>query len=262
MPEATQQNSQANEADQSASTQEASDASQQTTTQTADGSQAAYARPDWMPETAWDAATNAPKIDELGKSFKELSDFKAATEAQKAALPDAAEKYEVKLPDEFQMPDGWTVNADDPAWKAGREFAHKNGLSQEQFSSMAALYIEQQIAAKTANDALVTQAVAARDKALGSNGAQRVDALNTWFKAEFGEQVGTQLGHALFTPEIVGAFEQIQKTLVTQGISGFAGGSGRQQEGRADGKPENWDSMSAVDRRTWNLQQAAEQKRA
>ena len=101
---------------------------------------------------------------------------------------------------DFHLPDGWQVNAEDPTWKAGKEFAHKNGLSQDQFAGIARLYIQAQIDAHSRDETVLTAQLKARDEALGANGAARVDALNTWLKAVAEPRVADQLSKTLLVP--------------------------------------------------------------
>lgn len=212
-----------------------------------------------MADAFWDPKVGV-KLEDLVKSQAELSAFKAEADKRAGLVPESADKYEAVLPKDFNLPDGWVINPEKPLWKAGREFAKANGLTQEQFSGLAKLYVEGQIAEKAQSDGELAAMVAARDKALGANGPSRVEALNNWFGANFDEKVAKQLSQTLFTPDIVSAFERIQLAMTTQGIVNLSDG-GRAQ-GRNDGRPENWETMSAVDRRTWDLiqQQNAKQR--
>jgi hypothetical protein len=153
---------------------------------------------------------------------------------------------------DFHLPDGWQVNAEDPTWKAGKEFAHKNGLSQDQFAGIARLYIQAQIDAHSRDETVLTAQLKARDEALGANGAARVDALNSWFRSMAEPKVADQLSKTLWTPDIVGFYEKIQHQLTNQGTVSFRQ-DGRKDGGRTDGRPEGWEQMSALDQRTWNL---------
>ncbi|SDQ99571.1 hypothetical protein SAMN05519103_00345 [Rhizobiales bacterium GAS113] len=210
---------------------------------------AAPKRPDGLADQYWDDKAGV-KVDAV---LADLGKFQTDAAARAALVPESPDKYTVALPADFKLPDGWQVNADDPAWKAGREFAHKAGLSQDQFAGLARIYVENQIASAERDNAAIADMVKARDTALGANGPARVDAVNNWFKAAFDQKVADQLSKTLFTPDIVSAFEKIQLALTNQGTQAFRQ-DGRTQ-GRSDGKPEGWESWSAIDRRTWDLQQ-------
>ena len=95
---------------------------------------------------------------------------------------------------------------------------------------------------------------AERDKLLGENGAARVDALSKWIDAQFTDpKEATQIKATMWTPVIVKFFERIQKAATGQGLHGFVQ-TGREQA-QDDGRPDGWDKMSAVNRRTWQLQE-------
>jgi hypothetical protein len=207
-------------------------------------------RPEWVSDQFWDDKTGV-KGSEFKAHLDELTRFKADADAHAAQVPLTADSYTTTLPADFKLPEGWSINEADPTWMAGKEFAKANSLTQDQFAGLAKLYVEQQIAAHDRNEAEIAGALKTRDEALGANGAARVDALNTWFKGTFGDKVGAQLGQTLFTPDIVGAFEKIQRDLTNQGAVGFRQ-DGR-VEARTDGRPEGWEQMSALDQRTWNL---------
>jgi hypothetical protein len=204
----------------------------------------APSRPDGLADRYWDAAS--------GVRMKELVEAANLHDTRAAAIPASADSYQTELPSDFQMPDGWAIDTGDPAWKAGREFAHKTGLSQEQFSGLARIYVEAQIGAQQREETAIAGALQARDAALGPNGAARVDALNTWFKSTAAsDKVADQLSKTLWTPDIISHFEKLQQQLTNQGTVGFRQ-DGR-TAGRTDGKPEGWEQMSALDQRTWNL---------
>lgn len=57
-------------------------------------------RPEWLPEKFWDAENGKARTDAMAKSYSEL-EKKLGTKAEE--VPD---KYEVKLPDGFEIPDG------------------------------------------------------------------------------------------------------------------------------------------------------------
>jgi hypothetical protein len=190
----------------------------------------------------------------------ELDAFKKGIDAKAAAIPESADKYAVELPKDFKLPDGWSIKTDDPLWKTGREFAKANGLTQEQFSGLARIYVEGQIAEKTKSDGALKAELDAFDKALPNASARRA-ALDGWFTSTFGAKIGDQLAASLFTPDIVAAWEQVRRDL-TKGATNSSPAAAGRVEGRTDGRPEGWERMSAVDRRTWNLTQQMVQRRA
>lgn len=189
----------------------------------------------------WDGDKKAPKADDL----KSVFDARKADDERRAALPQKPEDYKTEFAKDFKLPDGWEVKADDPMWKLGKELAHKHGWTQDQLNDLATGYVQNQIGQHTA----LVEATKQRDASLGPNGGARVEALNTWFKGVFGDQVGAQFAQTLFTKDIIEGFEKVQSTLARQGVTSFSN-VGR-DGGRTDGKPANWESLSPVDRLTW-----------
>lgn len=118
-----------------------------------------------MPETAWDAQANAPKLDELGKTFTELATFHKSETDRLAALPQRAEQYAIKIPESIKPPDGMKIEplpADHPMVMAARDFALKNRLPQEAFNELVAFEAKMKV------DAF--NAAAAKAKALIEKG--------------------------------------------------------------------------------------------
>jgi len=191
-------------------------------------------RPEWLAERFWDDKTGV-KGGELKAHLDELTRFKADADARAAQVPQSADSYRTELPEDFKIPEGWAIDEADPAWRSGKEFAKATGLTQDQFAGLAKIYVEQQIAAHQREETAIAGALQARDAALGPNGAARVDALNTWFRGMAEPKVAAQLSKTLWTPDIVGFFEKIQRDLTNQGTVGF------RQDGRVasrtDGQP-------------------------
>jgi hypothetical protein len=201
-------------------------------------------RPEGLADKYWDGAS--------GVRMKELVEAANLHDTRAALVPQTADAYQTALPADFKLPEGWYIDDADPTWRAGKDFAHKAGLSQDQFAGLAQIYVEAQIDALQREETSIAAALKARDAALGPNGPARVDALNAWFKGMAdNDRVARQLAQTLWTPDIVGFFEKIQLALANQGTVSFRQ-DGRTQ-GRTDGKPEGWEQMSALDRRTWNL---------
>ena len=184
-------------------------------------------RPEGLADRYWDAAS--------GVKLKELVEAANLHDTRAAAVPQTADAYETALPADFSLPEGWAIDTSDPTWRAGKDFAHKAGLSHDQFAGLAKIYVEAQIGANQREETAIAGALQARDAALGPNGAARVDALNTWFRGMAEPKVAAQLSKTLWTPDIVGFFEKIQRDLTNQGTVGF------RQDGRVasrtDGQP-------------------------
>lgn len=135
---------------------------------------ASASRPDWVPESMWDAEKGAPKIDDIGKSYAELTKFKADTEARMSARPETADAYKLELPEGFKTPEGVDIKFDpvDPLVSMAREIAHAAGMDQAAFSGLLAKRAEQ-LAADHAAASAAYQAEVAK---LGEKGVERIRA--------------------------------------------------------------------------------------
>jgi hypothetical protein len=215
------------------------------------------ARPDWVPEAAWDEKAGV-KLEELGKSYGDLAKFKADTEtaaAERAAqIPAEAKDYGFELPKDLKLPEGVGVDEKSGLWTALQDSSKEIGLTKDQYTSVAGRFVQALAAEQTKMAEAYKAEQTEMFKALGDNGAARIDAVKSQMTALFGEKVGAQFGSTLFTPDIVKGFEQVFTALRDQGVTSF-NGAGRGDSGRTDGKPEGWDSMSALDKRTWQLGQ-------
>lgn len=201
------------------------------------------ARPAWVSDEFYDSAKGV-KLDELGNRFKELSDFKAQIDNERATraadLPESADGYGV-LNDKTKIPEGFQVDESHPMWKLLRELSFEKKLTKAEFNDLSARYLN--VAASSQKE-FMAKVDAERKQlfsALGDNGGQRVDAVKNWFNATFGEKVGAQLGLTLHTPDIVKSFEQIQKALTSQGTTSF---NGLGRDGAGGGDIEGWDKMT------------------
>lgn len=181
----------------------------------------AGARPEGIPDSYWDATANSLKVDPtaLAKDLKErdeLKAFKATEDSRKLTLPQKPEEYEVKLPADFQPPEGvkFEFLPDDPRMAAAKQFALENGLSKDAFSKLLGIYaageVQSQTTIKAAREAQIT--------ALGVNGPARIDAVTNWMKAN-------GLNHMpgmLVTADIVQDIEKVMRIASSQGNSSFS----------------------------------------
>ncbi len=166
-------------------------------------------RPDYLPEELWDE-----KAGFKADAYNELVAFKANRDAELAQVPDSADKYEIrlpatfKLPEDVKVPDGEMVlNADDPRILLLREVAHTQNWSQAQFEDVLAMGVNMDIGE---NKRLQEAAAAEREK-LGSRGAERVNAVTTFLDAKIGKEHGAALRGMMFTAKQVEAFEALQR---------------------------------------------------
>lgn len=197
-------------------------------------------KPEGLPEQFWDGETGSVKFDDLGKSYNELSAFQAEQQSRLAAVPESPDGYELKLPSDIKMPDGYTfaLDANDPMVALGRETAKQAGLDQAGFEKLVGSYAEFQ-AKQTAD---IAAAEAAQIKALGPQGKQRADAAKTWLVAKFGPEAPSFFEVPLKTKAGVEYLERMMRMTTAGGAPGFT------PTGREVGQKSNiegWSEMSA-----------------
>jgi hypothetical protein len=157
--------------------------------------------------------------------LREMAAFKAESDLRKAQVPATPRDYKIELPKDFVFPPGveFKFAAEDDTIKgaglqAAREWAHKQGFSQGQFSQMLSVYATAQ-----SNEALMIGRAAAREReALGVNGASRVNAIALWLKAHYPEALRPVLA-TLATKSQVEMFEDmIGRRINSGGGSNFS----------------------------------------
>jgi hypothetical protein len=138
----------------------------------------ASARPEWLPGDLWDDAAGKPKVD-LG----ELTALKAQQAERAAQIPTDAAGYKVDLPEGA----GFTVDATDPLLSEAQAWAHKEGLTQAQFTGMLALrakMAQAEAASRAAADAAEQAAIQAEVAKLGDKAPARIDTVTGFLKGK------------------------------------------------------------------------------
>jgi hypothetical protein len=193
-------------------------------------------RPAYVLETEWDSATGKVRDELFTKRVNDLSAFKAEQDVRKQSLPNAPDKYEIKLPPDFKAPEGvkFEFDANAPELKTFREKAHARGMDQETFSDALGVYA----ATKIAENQKVSVARTAELSKLGSAAESRVDAVATWLKARVGVQADGLVAQMKHYPvaAMVESFEAIIRQFSNQGGADF-NQSGRQQQEQAPKVP-------------------------
>lgn len=220
-----------------------------------DGAAAKPERPDYIPEDFWDAEKGFRK-DRLDS----LLAVQAELDAKKAQIPEAPDKYELKLPATFKPPEGVElaegeslVNPDDPRVAAAREFAHKSGMNQADFEALMQFGVEQDLAEQTR----LKEGLAEQKEKLGARSTERIRAVTQWLGAKLGGDLAESLHGMLYTAAQVEAFEALMR--LNRGDVPGSPGAGR------DGKPgtpsdEEWAKMSPTDRIIWSREHAQKRK--
>jgi hypothetical protein len=171
-------------------------------------------RPEWLHERFYDAEKKAARFNDLAKSFGEAEkklftrtdDLKKQIEREfhevrTKARPESPDKYEAKLPKDFSLPEGTTYTPDEahPMMKWWRGFAHEQGFGQEVF--------EQGIAQFVMGLEHAAPDISAEIAKLGENGQVRVGNVETFIKANVGEQHAKALAPFVTSAAAVEALE-------------------------------------------------------
>lgn len=269
MDQATQQ-TQASTETAPAGTEQSSAAagSAQSSQSTAAGQSAASteapARPDGLPDWAWDATANSVKLPDLLGKFNELSAFKAADESRRLSVPESADKYELKIPEGTEMPEGIEFKLDvaDPMFKIAREAAHAAGMDQAGFeANVLKPFIQMKAAAAHQEATQFQEAVAAADKELGAQATARRDAIKTYVAARYGAGQLDWMQHILPVPGFVKFMEQVARNDSSAGMPGFKA-TGREGGSSNGPSQEDWDKMTPAERLTTSIARGANQARA
>jgi hypothetical protein len=206
-------------------------------------------RPSWVSDEYYDPQRGV-KLDAIGSKFKELEAFKKQQDelaaSRRAEMPETPDGYGA-LPEGTKLPEGFTVDTENPMWKFLQKVSHEKGLTKKEYADLAQGYINHAAEAQKSFAAKVDGETKELFKQLGDNGSQRIDALGNWFRQSFGDKVGYQLSQTLFTPDIVKAMEAMQKSLTSQGTVSF---NGMGRDGAGGGDIEGWDKMTFEQR--WN----------
>jgi hypothetical protein len=216
------------------------------------------------PESRAQAAADGQTTTEGGERFKfgdvELSHEdlqglmarQAEEQLRKANLPADPNGYKIELAPDFKWPGGVELNFDvnnparAPAFEAAREWAHKNGLSQAQFSELLGLY-----ASSTAGEqAMVAAAHKTEVERLGPNGPMRVDGVHGWLRSFFGDQVAKTFLSTMVKAEQVSAWEKVISALTRQGSGGFRT-SGRQADQEPRVSDADYERMSYTQKKEY-----------
>lgn len=217
--------------------------------QTASNTPPAPERPAWVSDEFYDPQRGV-KLDELGNKFRELDTYKRQQDEisaqRKADMPESPDGYG-QISNDAKLPEGFTVDYDNPMWKFLQKVSHEKGLTKKEYSELAQGYINHAAEAHKALASKINSEKQELFRQLGDNGSQRIDALGNWFKQTFGEKVGYQMSQTLFTPDIVKAMETMQKSLTSQGTVSF---NGMGRDGAGGGDIEGWDKMTFEQR--WN----------
>lgn len=193
---------------------------------------AAPVKPEGLADDFWDAEKGVKVEAVLGK-LGELTAAQQAEADRRAALPKSAADYKVELPADFKMPDGWQIDTADKSWSAFADFAHKRGMSQDDFAQGAKLITEMRL-----NEAAARVTAASAEFAkLGDNGKVRVTAVHTFLDSAFSPEQSKAIKASLINSDAVAGWEKMQGLLTSSGITTFnhSGRDGGEKPGQIAG---------------------------
>lgn len=206
-------------------------------------------RPAYIPEAFWDAEKGAVKGEDFAKHFADLTALKTKQDERNGTVPASADAYKLELAPEIKLPEGATINEADPLYVEARKLAHELQLPQGEFNRLANLVVKSQIDEATSKAAALKEFRAGQLKLLGERGRERVEGVEAALKARFNDDAK----HLI--PLLVSA-KQVE---LIEGLLGAGNSGGFSQTGREDGGdkglPPNWNQMSALDRRAYQITQ-------
>jgi hypothetical protein len=209
----------------------------------------------------WDAEKGAVKWDDLTKEVAALRTAKAEWENARSTVPESPDKYEFKLPEGFQVPEGLQMNPDDPRLPMVRKMAHEGQFTQKQFELLARMDAE----FKANEMAEFNKRAKAEGEKLGPDGGKaRVDAVTRGLSGALGEQMTKHLVPMMVGAIQVQAFEHLLSKLSAQGTAtaGYAPGAQTPNKAISD---DEWNRMSQTEKMTFAIENSAKapaQKRA
>jgi hypothetical protein len=141
-------------------------------------------------EPFWDSKANTLKVDDLAKSYGELSALKADHDKRLAEVPPKPDDYKLvyELPSNLKLPEDLKIEIDekDPAVGKLRTIAHERGWTQKDVSDLLALEAERTINRELAEREKHSTWIPEQKKLLGEKADDRIKAvegnLRTVFK--------------------------------------------------------------------------------
>lgn len=179
-------------------------------------------RPDWLPEKFFDAKDGI-KGKDLRAEFDRLTAIEAEQQTRRLTLPDAPEKYQLLLPEGFEIKDTdgkpvqFKFDEADPRLPEIRKLAHEAGLDQPTFSRLLSIHAQYE----HGEQGRIDDARKAEIDKLGANGPARVDAVGTWLKARIGEKPGDAILNRLVLASDIEAVEDLMKKFSGQNVVTF-----------------------------------------
>ena len=198
------------------------------------------ARPDGLDEKFWDEGTKSVKFGDIKSHIDELTAFKAEQDSRRALMPESADKYELKLPADFKVPEGFvppdgqdiSINADDPRVAMARDYVHGLGGTQEDFEKIVAMGVQADIAEQMEFETRKSQEI----EKLGSRGSERFSAATQWLDAK-----GlSALGRVMIAADQIEAVER----LMSMNRQDTRGNGSAKRDGQSSNGIEGYETMN------------------
>lgn len=169
------------------------------------------ARPEGLPDQFWDATANAVKLPDLLKEFGAADAFRKTETERLSKRPEAADKYELKLPETMKLPDGVTFEID-PASPLAAEFravAHAAGLDQPTMEKLIGLYADEQLGLSERHVKAEEERVRGEVAKLGEHSQARIDAVKAYLGGKYSKDEAAALLGAGTTAAGIIALEKL-----------------------------------------------------
>jgi hypothetical protein len=173
---------------------------------------AAPARPDGLPDTYWDDAAGVKP-----EAFSRLAELEAAELARREGVPEAADKYELKLSEDIVGLDGKPVQFDptDPLAQAVLPVLHECGVPQAGLEKLLGAFTKLEVEAAKAEQAHI----AAEQAKLGAEHVKRTGAIHSSLVAAVGTDGANAIRQSMRSADAVIALEALVSKLTGSAIS-------------------------------------------
>ena len=145
--------------------------------------------PEGLAANFWDTEKNEIKISDLIADHSNLSKFKTETEERFKERPESPEKYELRLPEGVELPEGleFEFQPDSPLAQMARQIAFDSGRGQKGFDELVAAFVQHEISKDAEDKTAIEETYKAEMQKLGERGKERTDAADAFLKANLSE---------------------------------------------------------------------------
>jgi hypothetical protein len=208
-----------------------------------------------LPESYFDPATGIKP--EFWTHYSEIATRDAQAQIKQTQALRRVEDVKVDLPKDFVVPQGveFAWKHDAPELAKFKELAVQEGWSQDQASKALGIYAS----AKLAEQMQFDTALKAEREKLGSNGTNRVTAVQTFLAGHLGEDYSKALMAGLWTAKALEGLELLASKVTSQGAAPFSQQHRAPQEGGAQRvSDEEYNRMTQAQR--WEYARSFDQK--